>query len=51
MAAGGVALPTKPASKITPDYVVEKMLTNDWLIYYYEEYELISISDLKKKYK
>ena len=41
----------KPASKITPDYVVEKMLTNDWLIYYYEEYELISISDLKKKYK
>ena len=40
----------KPASKITPDYVVEKMTTNDWLIYDYEEFELISVSDLKKKY-
>ena len=40
----------KPGSKITPDYVVEKMSTNDWLIYHYEEFELISISDLKKKH-
>ena len=40
----------KPASKITPDYVVEKMTKNDWLIYHYEEFELISISDLKKKH-
>ena len=41
----------KPSSKITPDYVVEKMLTQEWLVYHYEEFELISISDLKKKYK
>ncbi len=41
----------KPSSKITPDYVVEKMSTNDWLVYDYEKFELISISDLKKKYK
>ena len=40
----------KPVSKITPDYVVHKMLTNDWLVFFYEESELISISDLKKKY-
>ena len=40
----------KPVSKITPDYVVHKMTTNDWLIFFYEESELISISDLKKKY-
>ena len=40
----------KPSSKITPDYVVEKMLTQEWLVYHYEEFELISISDLKKKY-
>tara|TARA_B100000949_G_scaffold231883_1_gene244893 strand:- start:101 stop:637 length:537 start_codon:yes stop_codon:yes gene_type:complete len=39
----------KPVSKITPDYVVHKMITNDWLIFFYEESELISISDLKKK--
>jgi len=26
------------------------MTTNDWLIFFYEENELISISDLKKKY-
>ena len=41
----------KPLSKITPDYVVEKMPTNDWLVYHYEEFELITISDLKKKHK
>ena len=41
----------KPVSKITPDYVVHKMATSDWLIFFYEESELISISDLKKKYK
>ena len=41
----------KPSSKITPDYVVEKMLIQEWLVYHYEEFELISISDLKKKYK
>ena len=40
----------KPVSKITPDYVVHKMKTNDWLVFFYEEAELISISDLKKKY-
>jgi hypoxanthine phosphoribosyltransferase len=40
----------KPASKITPDYVVHKMTANDWLVFFYEESELISISDLKKKY-
>jgi len=40
----------KPVSKITPDYVVHKMATNDWLVFFYEEAELISISDLKKKY-
>ncbi len=39
----------KPVSKIAPDYVVHKMITNDWLIFFYEESELISISDLKKK--
>ena len=39
----------KPVSKITPDYVVHKMIANDWLIFFYEESELISISDLKKK--
>ena len=33
----------KPSSKITPDYVVEKMINQDWLIYDYEEFELISI--------
>ena len=41
----------KPVSKITPDYVVHKMKKNDWLVFFYEESELISISDLKKKYK
>ena len=40
----------KPSSKISPDYVVHEMTTNDWLIFFYEENELISISDLKKKY-
>ena len=40
----------KPISKITPDYVVHKMTKNDWLVFFYEESELISISDLKKKY-
>ena len=41
----------KPVSKITPDYVVHKMIKNEWLVFFYEESELISISDLKKKYK
>ena len=40
----------KPVSKIIPDYVVEKMTKNEWLVFFYEESELISISDLKKKY-
>ena len=40
----------KPVSKITPDYVIHKMITNDWLVFFYEESELISISDLKNKY-
>ena len=40
----------KPVSKIIPDYVIHKMITNDWLVFFYEESELISISDLKNKY-
>jgi len=41
----------KPKSKITPDYLVHDMKDNLWLIFYYEEKELVTVSDLKKKYK
>jgi hypoxanthine phosphoribosyltransferase len=40
----------KPHSKVNPDYVVHDMKTDEWLVYHYEEAELISIEDLKKKY-
>ena len=40
----------KPHSKINPDYVVHDMKTDEWLVFHYEEAELISIEDLKKKY-
>mgnify|MGYP000754780973 CR=1 FL=1 len=40
----------KPKSKIIPDYVIHDMKTNDWLVFFYEESELITIPDLKNKY-
>ena len=40
----------KPESKFTPDYLVHDLPDNPWLIFPYEESELVTISDLKKKY-
>ena len=40
----------KPESKFNPDYLVHDLPDNPWLIFPYEEAELVTISDLKKKY-